>query len=306
MNCLLIYYTGTFNTRFLTEKLRARLEAEGWTVTSYEIDPLRVERLDLSAYDIVGLGYPIYGYCAPYVFLKFVRAQKFPRGMRVFIYKDSGETEHANDASSKYVMRKLRRDGAVVRNEYHFLMPYNIHFRFEEKLVKEMLTMDEKLLDILVYELVNGVGRPLRFKLWPRLVSAVVSRPQYIGGNVNSFFYKVDADKCVGCDLCVKRCPTQNIYRASDGTLRFHHRCIMCMRCSLFCPADAIHIGFLESWGWKVNGGYNLRAIERMPAGEPVITPATAGFFKCYVETYARINERHAELFGSADAGACD
>lgn len=298
MNCLLLYFTGTFNTRFLTGKLKTRLEAAGWNITSYEIDPLNSERLDFSSYDIIGLGYPIHGYCAPYAFLKFIRAQKFPRGMRIFIYKNSGETEHANDASSKYVVRKLRRDGALTENEYHFLMPYNIHFRFDEKLVKEMLTMDDKLLDILVYELVHRIPNKRRYKLWPRLVSAVVSRPQYIGGDVNSFLYKVDMDRCTGCDLCVKRCPTKNIYRDSEGTVRFHHNCLMCMRCSLFCPADAIHIGFLEDWGWKVNGGYDLARIERMPEGEPVITEATTGFFKCYIETYAKINTRHREIFG--------
>ncbi|MCQ2182633.1 MAG: EFR1 family ferrodoxin [Bacteroidales bacterium] len=298
MNCLLLYYTGTFNTRFLTQKLKARLEAEGWSVDSYEINPLNNERLDLSSYDIIGLGYPIYGYCAPYAFLRFIRAQKFPHGMRVFIYKDSGETEHANDASSKYVVRKLRRDGVRAENEYHFLMPYNIHFRFDEKLVREMLGMDERLLDILVYELKNHVCNRQRYKLWPRLVSAVVSRPQYIGGDVNSFLYKVDMDRCIGCDLCIKRCPTQNIYRDSKGTIRFHHHCLMCMRCSLFCPKDAIHIGFLEDWGWKVNGGYNLSAIEKMPAGDPVITENTTGFFKCYIETYDKINSRHKEIFG--------
>lgn len=299
MNCLLLYYTGTFNTRFLTEKLGARLVSEGWSVTKYELDPLNNERLDLSSYDIIGLGYPIYGFCAPYPFLKFIRAQKFPRGMRIFVYKDSGETEHANDASSKYLLRKLRRDGALLTNEYHFLMPYNIHFRFEDKLVKEMLMMDDRLLDILVYELVNGIGNSRRYRIWPRIVSSVVSLPMYIAGDVNSFFYRVDMDKCSGCGLCISRCPMQNIYRDRKGTVRFRHRCLMCMRCSFFCPKDAIHIGFLEAWGWKINGGYDLHSIAGMPQGEPVITEKTTGFFKCYREKYAAIDARHKELFGN-------
>lgn len=298
MNCLLLYYTGTFNTRFLTGKLKERLVREGWDVTVYEIDPLNNERLDLARYDIIGLGYPIYGYCAPWAFLKFIRAQKFPKGMKAFIYKNSGETEHANDASSKYVLRKLRRDRVKTDNEYHFIMPYNIHFRFEDRLIKEMLTMDDKLMDILVYEVKNGIANRKPYKLWPRLVSAVVSRPQYIGGDVNSFLYRVDKDKCNGCDLCIKRCPTKNIYRTPDGTIKFHHHCLMCMRCSFYCPKDAFHIGFLDDWGWKVNGGYDLRRIETMDPGEPVITDKTTGFFKCYIATYAAINKRHRELFG--------
>ncbi len=56
MNCLLIYFTGTFNTRYITNMLKGRLEGEGWTVSVHEIDPLDNRRLDLSAYDIIGLG----------------------------------------------------------------------------------------------------------------------------------------------------------------------------------------------------------------------------------------------------------
>lgn len=298
MNCILIYFTGTFNTRYITGKLKDRLDALGWTVTAYEIDPLNNGRLDLSGYDIIGLGYPIHGYCAPWAFLKFVRHQKFPKGMKVFIYKNSGETEHANDASSKYLLRKLRRDGAAVRNEYHFMMPYNIHFRFDEKLIKEMLVMDSRLMDILVYEVSRGIPNIKRLKLWPRLVSAVVSRPQYIGGDVNSWLYRADMDKCTGCGLCIRRCPTKNIYRAPGGEIKFRHHCLMCMRCSFYCPADAIHIGFLEQWGWKVNGGYDFRKIEKIELDSPVITKDTRGFFRCYVETYEKIDRRHRELFG--------
>ena len=97
----LLYYTGTFNTRYVTDKLQTRLQALGWNVDRYEIDPTNNERLDFSRYDILGLGYPIYGYCAPWPFLKFIRKQKFPKGLKAFIYKNSGETEKANDASSK-------------------------------------------------------------------------------------------------------------------------------------------------------------------------------------------------------------
>jgi len=298
MNCLLIYYTGTFNTRYVTNKLKDRLEKEGWTITVYEINPLHTERLDFTGYDIVGLGYPIYGFAAPLAFLKFIRAQKFPAGIRTFIYKNSGETKHENDASSKFVLRKLRRDKVDIQNEYHFIMPYNIHFKYEDYLVREILEMDRRLLEILVYEIVNRIPNLKPYKAWPSFVCSVVARPQYIGGDVNSFLYKVDEEKCTKCDLCIKRCPTQNIYRNKDGKMAFHHNCLMCMRCSFYCPVEAFDIGFLQDWGWKVNGPYNFKKIEKIKLDKPYITKDTKGFFECYIETYDYINTRYKEIFG--------
>lgn len=306
MNCLLLYYTGTFNTRYITQKLKLRLEKEGWNITTYEIDPLNNEMLDFSSYDIIGFGCPIYGFAAPYAFLKFIRAQKFPAGIKAFIYKNSGETYHANDASSKYFLRKLRKDKVDVQNEYHFMMPYNIHFPFDDYCIREMFEMNKKLLEILVHEVKNGISNLKPYKLWPRFVTTVVARPQYIGGDANSFLYHVDMNKCIDCGLCIKRCPTQNIYKKPSksgderGEFGFHHNCLMCMRCSFFCPADAFDIGFLEDWGWHVNkkGGYNFTKIEELPLDEPFITNKTEGFFSCYCEKYEAINKKYKEIFG--------
>lgn len=297
MKCLLIYFTGTFNTRYVSQRLKEKMEAAGYEVDLYEINPLNNEQLDFSGYDLIGLGYPIYGYNAPWPFLKFIRKQKFPKGIRTFIYKNSGETEKVNDASSLFVWRKLKRSGTIIENEYHFLMPYNIHFRFDERLVKEILMMDEKLYDILVYEVTHRIPNIKRYKLWHKIVTRMVSI-QFIGGDVNSFLYSVDEDKCAHCDLCVKRCPTQNIYVDKSGKIKFHHHCLMCMRCSFFCPTNAINIGFLQQWGWKVNGGYDFEKIKKIELTEPFITKDTKGFFHCYIESYENINRRYQELFG--------
>ena len=85
-----------------------------------------------------------------------------------------------------------------------------------------------------------------------------------------------------------------------SGEVKFHHNCLMCMRCSLYCPTSAIDIGFLQ--GWKVNGRYNFAKIAQIENKEPIITDETTGFFKCYIETYNYINSRYKELFGDKPA----
>ena len=64
MKVLLIYYTGTYNTRYLTDKVEAEFVRRGHEVDRVEINcdtPVK----DVSAYDLLGFGYPIYGFNSP-------------------------------------------------------------------------------------------------------------------------------------------------------------------------------------------------------------------------------------------------
>ena len=72
----------------------------------------------------------------------------------------------------------------------------------------------------------------------------------------------------------------------------------MCMRCSLGCPTDAIRIGILDAWKWRVNGPYDFEKIKKLENKDRIITKETKGFFKCYIETYENIEKRYEELFG--------
>ena len=293
--CLLVFYSGTNNTTYITNKLKSRLELENYEVDVYRINPLKIEKLDFSKYDLVGIGYPIYGFNLPKIVHKFFKKQDFIKNQRYFIYKDSGETYGANDASSLALRRLIKRRKGNLTNEYHFIMPYNIHFRFDENLIKEMLGIDELLMDILVKEIKNNIPNIKKCKFIYRLINHPM-RLTYIGGNINVLFYKVDKKKCINCGLCIQKCQMNNIYRDKHGRIKFHSHCLMCMNCTLNCPKDAIKMGLFNSW--RVNKPYNFNEIEKIELKEPIITKDTKGFFKCYIKTYEQIKTRHKELFG--------
>ena len=293
--CLLIYYSGTGNTKYLTEKLVQKLEQVHFDVEVYRIDPLHLEQLDLSKYNLIGVGYPIYGFNLPKIVHAFFKKQRFSEHQRVFVYKNSGETYQENDSSSLVLSHMFKRQKVNFSNEYHFVMPYNIHFRYEEKLIKEMLVMDEKLMQILVKEIAENIPNIKKYRLRNNLIN-LPFRLTYIGGNVNVRFYKVDNEKCIKCGLCVKGCQMKNIYFNKKGNIAFHHKCLMCMYCTLNCPKDAIKMGLFNSW--RVNKPYNFNEIEKIELKQPVITDETEGFFKCYIKTYKDINQRYKELFG--------
>jgi len=151
-----------------------------------------------------------------------VNTLEIERGQKFFIYKNSGETFAMNNASSRILLRRMKRRGAAFAGEYHFVMPYNIHFAFDREFVREILDKDEKLARIMIDNLERGEISEIGSNFIYNVASAVVS-VQKIGGCVNSFFYKVDKEKCVRCGLCVQNCPEKNI-RFDRGKIKFGHR----------------------------------------------------------------------------------
>lgn len=292
MRVLLVYFTGTYNTRFLTEKVAEEFERAGGEVVRTEIadgTPLA----GTEGFDLVGFGYPIYGFNAPRPFLKYFRKLRFPRGQKFFIYKNSGETFAINNASSRKILRAMRRQKAEFRGEYHFVMPYNIHFEFDRALIEQIVWEDKKLLEIMFYDLRNGETGRIKNRLL-YTIGAFFVGIQAIGGNLNSLFYKADKKRCNACGLCARNCPRKNI-SLKNGKVKFGRRCDMCMRCSFYCPQKAIRIGLLE--GWKVHSYYRLESVWRSEAEPaPYITPSSEGFYRCYIDYFDRIDRRYREI----------
>ncbi len=296
MKFLLVYYTGTYNTRFLTDELELRLVERGHFVDRVEIN-CETPQVSCEGYDMIGFSYPIYGFNSPGPFNRYVKKMVIPRGQKFFVYKNSGETLAMNNASNRVLLHYMKRKKGVCCGEYHFVMPYNIHFKFDYEFVREILRKDEKLMRILVDDLENGRVKRIKSK-WIYNFAAKFVRIVNIAGDINSFFYKVDKDKCIKCMKCVRDCPEKNI-RFEKGKIKFAHSCDMCMRCSFLCPTDAIKIGFLDSWGWRVNGDYKLKEIKKDTSPvTPYITDKSEGFYKCYIKTFAEIDAEYERLFG--------
>ena len=155
MKFLLVYFTGTYNTRYLTERVAKNLIERGHTVDKVEINK-ETPIADTKGYDFIGFSYPIYGFNTPLAFDKYIKKLEFTSGQKYFIYKNSGETLAMNNASSRGVLRLMKRKKAVFAGEYHFVMPYNIHFKYEDAFVTEILEKDEKLVKIMIHNLENG------------------------------------------------------------------------------------------------------------------------------------------------------
>ena len=156
MRVLLVYYTGTYNTRYLANQVKQRFIDNKNQVDTIEIAS-NTEPIDTSVYDLIGFSYPIYGFNSPLPFNKYVRRLRFNEKQKYFIFKNSGETLAMNNASSRILIRLMKRQKVTFLGEYHYVMPYNIHFPFEKEFVKQILIYNKKLMDVMFYNLENNI-----------------------------------------------------------------------------------------------------------------------------------------------------
>ncbi|MDR1618971.1 MAG: EFR1 family ferrodoxin [Treponema sp.] len=312
---LLIVWSGTGNTLKVAELIRHSFTVRGWeaeivdctrasaivaggaaavdtagstgaaALTGADVDvalsAAGIAGDTLARADIVGLGYPVYAFNTPAAFLRC--AKTLPLGDKpVFIFKTSGEPSAPNNGSSH---RLIRLSGfRTLLGEYHFLMPYNIIFRFPDNLVKQMYLAAKRQSGILADNIITGKTSFIKYGLLHRLVSWIF-RIQGPGARLNGRLYGVRRDRCTLCMRCLRDCPAGNI-RLVKGRFRFGWNCMMCMRCSLYCPADALRIGLLDLW--RVNGPFCFETLEKDETLDGrFITGKTRGLYRIYISRLA-------------------
>ena len=235
MKVLIIYFSGTGNTKKVAEKYASSFRELGHEVEMASVDGLPRDRAltdeffaVLGEADLVGFGYPVHAFNAPSVMLKLAKIiHKQPTPKRAFIFNTSGEPLKLNNISSLKLTHMLKRRRFDVFSEYHYCMPYNIIFRHTDEMAYKMWTTAEQLIPLDVKQLVEGAPHKLKRVAFGGFV-AWVMRCEHWGVRLNGRRYKV-LNQCVHCQKCVNTCPTHNITVKKDGSSTAHCR-DTCMR----------------------------------------------------------------------------
>ena len=281
-------FSGTGNTRLIADLYKENLA--GYETVIYDVKMVAstlagnqgksdskavakrkfsfVEAPDPNDFDLIGFGHPVYGFNIPLPFDRFldtlpVLSQK----KTAFVFKTSGEGLYFNQFSSQRLIHKMEKKGMDFISDRHFVMPYNMIFRHTPQMVKREWLYAKAYAKLSCMELIEGkkdkvhINPLLRF--WVPLV-----RIEWLYYPLSApVCMKVDMDKCIKCQKCVKSCPLNNI--SFDGEkFKFGHNCTMCTCCSFGCPTCAISIGLLN--GWRINGSYKIK---QTAGDESVETP---------------------------------
>ncbi|AFS79772.1 4Fe-4S ferredoxin iron-sulfur binding domain-containing protein [Gottschalkia acidurici 9a] len=243
MKTLIIYYSGSGNTKHGVELIKMGIEKDGInTCQIVKIDDLNNNIIE--NYDLVGFASPIYGFKPAFNIMKLIKNLKKESGKPCFTF-----TTHAGEpANSDLILfDSLKERGFNVINQsnmecedsWTFIRKvgktYEVQRPTKEK-QNSIYELGEKLSNIFDENKLSSqtVPRPKFNFCWQHLVSKTFIKmflPFW-------FVTKVDTSKCTKCSLCVNTCPTG---RMNIETFpRVNGECIGCNGCINICPNDAV------------------------------------------------------------------
>ncbi|MEF8799252.1 MAG: EFR1 family ferrodoxin [Candidatus Bipolaricaulota bacterium] len=265
MKVLILYFSGTGNTKFIAEKISRKLEEGDYTTEASSVETFDPE--DVDGYDLLVFGYPVHGYEMPSFLKSYLSDLSLLRSKGVIVYSTIG---YNGGNSLRSTAEILETEGFKVVGSEEFRMPGNdglIISGKESDTVREVLDTDynsspvinEKVSNIAqrIGELAgnkvdeNEVLKPEK-KFTYVLLTPLMKLAFYLFEKI--FVGKFRADEsCVACGLCEEICPADNI-ELNNGKVAFGDDCYFCLRCINQCPVEAIQISRFTEGKFRFKG----------------------------------------------------
>ena len=234
---MVLYFTGTGNSRYAAELLGHRLND-----TVRDCTPLMQGGTTPRFHSVTPWVFvcPTYAWQIPHIFADFLTRCHFSGSRQAyFVMTCGGEIHNAPETNRKLCTRL----GLEYMGTAELVMPENYIAMFNAPDVEKA----KKIVAAAGPDIAKAV---LAIKHGEKLPSKSGLGASFESGLVNDIFYaafvKANAFRadqtCTGCGKCKKFCPLNNITLKNKKPVWGKH-CTHCMACICYCPAEAIEYG---------------------------------------------------------------
>lgn len=232
---MILYFSGTGNSRFVAEKLAALLSEK--LLNLEEVDG---ELPALAANEPLGMIFPVYAWGVPGIVEDFLRHKVIGSRYLWAVMTCGDDMGYADRVLEKLLQRRLDAAFSLqMPNTYVCLPGFDVDSpALAEKKVREST---ERLPHIAQCIKARKNARALT-RGGAAWLKTYVLRPAFNAWLVTDKYFH-HSDACTSCGLCANKCPKHDIVMVDDHPQWQHKGCTGCLRCYHHCPKRAIDWG---------------------------------------------------------------
>lgn len=235
---MIVYFSGTGNSRYCAQMLAEELEDEVLDAAGYIKNGIAPELITGKPWVFVC---PVYAWQMPRIFVDFIRGGSFAGSEDAYFVLTCG-SDIGN--AGEYIAPLCEEKGLNYRGTLPVVMPENYVAMFnvpDEAESEGIIAAARPVLKEAAGWI--GAGEP-----FPERDVTVADRKK--SGAINKGFYKryvkakafYATESCVSCGECVERCLLNNV-KLQEGKPVWGENCTHCMACICYCPTEAIEYG---------------------------------------------------------------
>lgn len=235
---MILYFSGTGNSAYIAKRI-AELTGDSLVSMNERIKANDVS--EINAADRLVFVVPTYAWRIPKIVEEWIDKTSFTGVGNAYFVMNCGESI---GNAKKYIKQLCKRKGFQYMGVSGIVMPENyiaVYDAPEESIVKQIIENANPVIMKTAEMIKEGKAFPdAHSNIASCLKSSIINKLFY------SFVVKSDKftvnHKCIGCGMCVKECPLNNIHLKGNKPV-WGKECTHCMACICKCPKGAIEYG---------------------------------------------------------------
>ncbi len=240
---MILWYSGCGNSCFVANQLSEKL---GDSNMVFIPEAARQGApLEFGSDEILGIVFPVYSWSVPKLVSEFLR-KAIIKGKPKYVFAACTCGDETG-LTIKHLKKDLRKQGLTLDAFFSFQMPETYinlpGFKLDtpENAERKIESTKTQLEDTVKLIQQRACGNYDKLKGRSSFLKSNILKPLFYGLLITDRKFTV-SDACIGCGICAKTCPLQNITMQNNRP-HWNGHCTNCMSCYHRCPKNAINFG---------------------------------------------------------------